>query len=191
MPTPKARELALTLLPGGFRVLIAGGGKVAAQKLKALPAGLAVKVVAPEIGTGLKRRGVTQIKRRVRLGDVDSSELIFAATDDAVVNASLAKRAKAKGKLVSVADAPELGNFSLPAVAKAGPIRISVSTSGASPAVSKALRAWLEARLRGSKLLKLTSELGRKRAWLKSHGPEKEKLLRAVRDPRAFSKLLK
>ena len=172
-------------------MLIAGGGKVALQKLRALPAGLEVRIVAPEILAGLKRKGCRLFKRPVRMADVDQADIIFAATDDSAVNAALAGRAKAKRRLVSVADQPGLGNFTLAAVAKAGPLKISVSSSGASPAVSKALRQWLEARLRGSKLLTLTAELGRRRAWLKAHPEAKEKILRAIRDPRAFSKLLR
>jgi siroheme synthase-like protein len=191
MPTPKEPELSLTLLPAGLRVLIAGGGKVAAQKLKALPKGLKVLLVAPKIGASLKRSGLSLKRRAVRLTDLEHADIIFAATDDAGVNAALAKRGRALGKLVSVADDPRLGNFSLPAVAKVGPLKISISSSGASPAVVKALRQWLEARLRGSRLLQLTQELGKRRAWLKTHPEEKEKLLRSVRDPRAFSKMLK
>jgi precorrin-2 dehydrogenase/sirohydrochlorin ferrochelatase len=187
---PKAPELSLILKPEGLRVLIAGGGQVAAQKLKALPKGLNVHIVAPVVATRLKGKGVTLSLRKASLRDVDAADLIFAATDDAAANAALAKRARAKGKLVSVADAPELGNFTLPAVAKAGPIRVSVSTSGASPAVAKALRAWLEARLRGSKLVKLTEALGKRRAWLKAHPAEKKKMLASVSNASAFSKLI-
>lgn len=187
---PKAPELSLNLNPAGLRVLIAGGGTVALQKLRALPAGFPARLVAPKLARGIRRRGLKVSLRRVRLSDVDGADLVFAATDDSAVNAALAKRARSKGKLVSVADAPQLGNFTLSAVAKAGPLRVSVSSSGASPAVSKALRQWIEARLRGSKLLKLTAELGRRRAWLKAHPAEKEKILKMIRDSRAFSRLL-
>lgn len=191
MPTPRGPELSLTLLPQGLRVLIAGGGKVAAQKLKALPKGLKITIIAPKLDSTVKRHNVQCKRRAVRLSDTDSADIIFAATDDTALNAALAKRARSRGKLVSVADDPLLGNFTLPAVAKAGPVKICISTSGASPAVAKALRRWLEARLRGSALLKLTVELGRRRAWLKAHPDEKEKLLRPLRDLRAFSKMLK
>ena len=187
---PRELELSLNLRPAGLRVLIAGGGRVALQKLKALPAGLNVHVVAPSLAKGLMRAGLKVSKRRVRLSDVDAADLVFAATSDSAVNAALAKRARAKRRLVSVADAPRLGNFTLPAVAKAGPLRLAVSTGGASPAVSKALRQWLEKTLKGSKLLKVTAELGRRRAWLKAHPAEKEKLLRLIQDPRAFSRLI-
>jgi precorrin-2 dehydrogenase/sirohydrochlorin ferrochelatase len=187
---PKAPELSLVLNPSGLRVLIAGGGRVAKRKLQSLPQGLQVRMVAPAFVAGLRRKGCTLLKRKVRLSDVDGADIVFAATDDSRVNAALASRALAKRRLVSVADAPEKGNFSLPAVAKAGPLRISVSSSGASPAVSKALRQWLEKRLRGSRLLALTSELGRRRAWLKKNPGAKESMLRRITDPQSFSDLL-
>jgi siroheme synthase-like protein len=190
---PKAPELTLNLDLSKLRVLIVGAGRVGLQKLKALPKSTRVTLIAPVFRRGepAARPALSRHKRKARLSDVHSADLIFCATDDAKVNASLAAYARKKGKLVSVASEPSLGNFALPAVAKAGPIRISVSSSGLSPAVSKALRIWLEARLRGSKLLKLTAKLGKARARLKKHPEEKKRMLSQIQNPSSFARLLK
>src|SRR6266478_3260018 len=100
---PKARELSLLLKPAGLRVLIAGGGRVALQKLRALPSGLEVRLVSPVVAKGIRRPGLKVSLRKARLSDVDSADLIFAATGDSAMNAALAKRARAKRRLVSVA----------------------------------------------------------------------------------------
>lgn len=188
----RALDYPLTLDLSGLRILIAGGGAVGLQKLRGLPKGLAsVTVISPRFLSAFKPRAGLSLKRRkVRLSDVDAADLIFAATDDSAVNTALAKRARAKRRLVSVADAPAAGNFAVPAVAKAGRIRITISTGGSSPAVAKALRIWIEARLKGSRLLKLTEELRRRRAWLKANPAEKAKRLEALRDPRRVKGML-
>jgi precorrin-2 dehydrogenase/sirohydrochlorin ferrochelatase len=188
---PRAPELPLVLNPQGLRVLIVGGGKVARRKLQSLPRGLEVRVVAPSILPGIHRQGCLRIRRKVRMADLDQADIVFVTTNDPALNAKLARGALAKRKLISVADAPEKGNFSLPAVAKAGLLRISVSSSGASPAISKALRQWLQARLRGSKLVALARSLGRRRAWLKKNPQAKRALLMPLKDPKTFSDLLR
>jgi siroheme synthase-like protein len=172
-------------------VLIAGGGRVAAQKLRALPAGNPVTLIAPQISVKSRRKGLKLLRRPVRRGDVQGADLVFAATNDPAVNAAVAAWARKGRKLVSVVDAPALGNFTLAAVAKAGPLRVSVSSSGLSPAISKSLRRWLEARLKGSKLAALAEDLGRRRAWLKANPAEKKKILDPLKDLRIFSRLLR
>jgi siroheme synthase-like protein len=56
------------------------------------------------------------------------------------VNRRVSADAEARGLLCNVADVPELCSFILPAVHRAGPITIAVSTAGASPALAKRLR---------------------------------------------------
>jgi precorrin-2 dehydrogenase/sirohydrochlorin ferrochelatase len=47
--------------------------------------------------------------------------------------------------LVSIADAPEKGNFISPAFLQKGPLAIAVSTGGASPAMASAIKKELDA----------------------------------------------
>ena len=48
--------------------------------------------------------------------------------------------AKAKGKLVNVADKPELCDFYLSSVVQKGSIKIAISTNGKSPTIAKRLK---------------------------------------------------
>jgi siroheme synthase-like protein len=56
------------------------------------------------------------------------------------VNRQVVADARAVGIWVSSASEPEAGDFSLPAVWRSGPLVLTVSTSGASPALAAALR---------------------------------------------------
>lgn len=175
---PKAMNYSL-VFHGPARVLIAGGGKVAAQKLKGLPKSWQVTVVSPDILKVMRKRALW-IRRGARISDVDAYDIVFAATNHGPLNAALATRALKKRKLVCVADQPELGNFSVPAVVRAGALSIAISTSGASPALAKALRLWLEMRLKRPPLKKLVRFLGAGRAAFKKDPKAKAAALKQL-----------
>jgi len=130
--------------------LVVGGGKVAERKVQALlECGGRVTVVALESTALLHdladRQAIRLESRGVEDADLDPAFIIIAATDDASVNAAVSEGAERRGKLLNVVDQPELCNFIVPAVCDFGPVRISVSTSGASPALARWLREKLEA----------------------------------------------
>ncbi len=186
---PKAPDYPLVRF-GAAKVLIAGGGKVALQKARGIPRAWSITVISPSLLAPLKPR-VRWIKRKARAADVDHFDLVFAASSDPAANAALAKRALAKGKLVSVADQPERGNFRVPAVARAGKLSATVSTSGASPALAKALRIWLEGRLAKPELQKLALSLGRRRAALKQDPQAKDAALEKLKRPDFLQRMLR
>jgi precorrin-2 dehydrogenase/sirohydrochlorin ferrochelatase len=133
------------------RCVIVGGGRVAERKAESLlEAGAAVTVISPAFTPLLEQRyesgRVTLVRERYRQGMAELREalLVFAATDDADVNAAVRLEAEAMGKLVSVADDPAGSGFIVPAVVRRGKLVITVSTEGASPAVSKRVRQELE-----------------------------------------------
>src|SRR5262245_45288654 len=64
----------------GRRVVLVGGGKVAAGKLEGLlAAGAQVTVVAPEIRPELARSGVTLVRRAFEPADLDEAWYVVAA----------------------------------------------------------------------------------------------------------------
>ncbi len=132
------------------RAVVVGGGAVAARKCRALlEAGARVTVIAPRLdGTlrSMRDSGALQhLAREFAPGDLSGGMLVFAATDDPVVNRAVADEARARGILANVADAPELGGFTLPAVLIRGDLQIAVSTGGTSPALGRRIRDELEA----------------------------------------------
>jgi precorrin-2 dehydrogenase / sirohydrochlorin ferrochelatase len=133
------------------RVVIVGGGAVAARKAKRLVrAGARVLVLAPRLDERLAALAaagsVTHEARGYLPGDLEGALLVFAATDDPVVNLAVAAEARARGILIDVVDAPTKSGFTTPAVLERGELLITVSTAGASPALSRRIIGELEQR---------------------------------------------
>jgi len=129
----------------GRQCLVIGGGGVALRKVRGLlDAGSHVHVISPEIAPEIEDLPVQIDRRPFVESDVDGAALVIAATDDEAVNTSAAHAARERGIPVNVADVPELCSFFLPAVVRRGGLAISVSTSGASPALARTIRQALE-----------------------------------------------
>jgi precorrin-2 dehydrogenase/sirohydrochlorin ferrochelatase len=126
--------------------VVVGGGNVAERKtLDLLRAGARVKVISPGLTSRLqkeKTRGsIKHISRHFWQGDLEGAFLVIAATDSDEENRKIALH---KGLLLNVVDRPELCTFIVPATIRRGPLQIAVSTSGASPAMARAIRKDLE-----------------------------------------------
>ncbi|QRK07440.1 bifunctional precorrin-2 dehydrogenase/sirohydrochlorin ferrochelatase [Archangium violaceum] len=129
----------------GKRVLLVGAGTIADERSQQLvDAGARVRVVAPGIGTTIRRlaeEGRLELLERAYVpGDVRGHDVVFVATDDRRVSQAVADDARALGIWVNAADIPELCDFTLPSVGRRGPIVVAVSTSGQSPALARQLR---------------------------------------------------
>lgn len=141
----------ITLKVRGEKAVVVGGGAVAERKAAGLlAAGAKVKVVAPEVCPALQRR-IAAGECQHRWGnyearDLEGALLAIGATDDAEVNAQLARDARARGILVNIVDQPHLCTFFVPARVSRGNLTISISTAGKSPALARKLRQELEER---------------------------------------------
>jgi siroheme synthase-like protein len=126
----------LVLEGSGVSALVVGGGSVALRKVTALvEAGARVHVLAPRVDPALEAlaagSAVLRVTEAAYTGDeIGDALLIIAATDDGPLNARIAADARARGRLVNVVDAPELGNFITPAVHRAGDLVVAVSAGG-------------------------------------------------------------
>lgn len=130
----------------GKQCVVVGGGKVAERKvLTLLDSGAAVKVISPALTDVLEKQKdkgrIRHIRRNYRSGDLKGAFLVIAATSDERINRKVSDDAPC---LVNVVDKPEMANFIVPSVVNRGPMTIAVSTSGASPAMAKAVRKELE-----------------------------------------------
>lgn len=128
------------------KAVIVGGGRVAERKARMLlRAGALVTVISPGISRGLSRlseKGLITLKlRKYRAGDLRNTFIAVAATSSAETNRKIARETP---YLVNVADPPSEGNYIVPSVVVKGPLTIAVSTRGASPALSKAVRKEIE-----------------------------------------------
>ncbi len=127
----------------GRPCLVVGGGTVARRKVEGLlVCGAAVTVIAPVVDASLAALPVQVERRDYRRGEAGRYRLVITATGDPSVNQAVHEDAEAAGVLVNAADDPARCTFTLPAVARRGPLLVTVSTSGTSPA----LAAWLRDR---------------------------------------------
>jgi hydroxymethylbilane synthase len=129
----------------GRLAVVIGGGIVAERKISALlDAGATVRVVAPSLTPALAgladERRIESKRKQFEAGDVEGASLVFAATDDDDVNASVVAAARTHGILVNDASKAERGDFSTPAVHRRNSLTVAVDTSGTSPAVAKLVR---------------------------------------------------
>jgi precorrin-2 dehydrogenase / sirohydrochlorin ferrochelatase len=161
----------VNLVLEGRRVLVVGGGKVAAHKVAALvEAGAVVTVVAPEAVVAITSRpAVTHEARPYRSGEVEGYRLVVAATDDPAVNQAVYEDGEAAGVWVNVADEPERCSFTLPAVLRRGPVQLTASTGGTSPALAGWLRDRIDAAF-GPELETIAETIAEERAAVKAAG---------------------
>jgi precorrin-2 dehydrogenase/sirohydrochlorin ferrochelatase len=138
----------VNLLLAGRRVLVVGGGSVAASKVAGLvAAGASVHVVAPHVGEAVRAQAVTWDERDYEPGEVAGYRLAVACTDDPAVNQAVYDDGEAAGIWVNAADDPVRCSYTLPARVDRGRLLVTVSTSGHSPALASWLRDQLAEQL--------------------------------------------
>ncbi len=136
-----------------LQMLIVGAGEVGMEKLgfilKSSP-NAQIKVVATwvgdEVGELLKEYpdNVTVVLKAFEPSDVDGSDLVVAATNFKDVNLQVYEAAKARGKIINVADTPSLCDFYMGSIVTRGDLKVAISTNGKSPTFSKRFRQLLE-----------------------------------------------
>jgi siroheme synthase-like protein len=82
-------------------------------------------------------------ERRVGPFDLDIAQIIMVAVDDKSVSEWVHLQAKAKGKLINIADTPGLCDFYLGSIVNKGHLKIAISTNGKSPTMAKRIKEFL------------------------------------------------
>ena len=129
-------------------VLIVGGGKIGLEKLSALLSNAPItniKLVSISISDEIRKLATDypniELKERVFVpADVDECDIVIIAIDDKKESARIRDIVKAKGKLVNVADKPELCDFYMGSIVQKGNLKIGISTNGKSPTIAKRLK---------------------------------------------------
>ncbi len=130
----------------GRRVVVVGGGAVAARRVRALrEAGADALVVAPDVLDEVRAPGVQVVPRPFAEGDLDGAWLVLACTDDAGVNAAVAAAAEARQIFCVRADAATGGTARTSAVARRDGVTVAVN-GGDDPTRAVALRDAIAAR---------------------------------------------
>jgi precorrin-2 dehydrogenase/sirohydrochlorin ferrochelatase len=171
----------------GETVLVFGGGAVGARKARRFAREARVVVVSPTFADA--DFGDSEFVRAAPTPDdvpawLDAADpvLVVAATDDAALNAAIEAETRERGLLVNRADrSGERGRGSVvvPATVDDGPVRVAVTTSGTSPAVSRHLRRELASVVDGAGLV--ATVVGELREELKRRAVDPNRRRAAIR----------
>jgi len=183
----------------GETVLVFGGGTVGSRKASRFADEARVVVVSPGFDGRLvdlaeEESEAVELVRATPDAEAVSGwidrvdpALVVAATDDAAVNAAIEAAALEADLLVNRTDV-SAGDRSdgrgarsvvVPATVEDDPVRVALSTGGASPALAKALRERIEAEIDGAGAMAELS--GTLRAELKDRDVAPEKRREAIR----------
>lgn len=122
------------------RVVVVGGGQVAASKIPALlAAGADVTVIAPEISGAIDRSRVTAITRQFEPSHLDGAWFVTAAATPEV-NRAVREAADARGVFVNAVDDPANATAYLGGTINRGGVTVAFSTAGHAPALAGLLR---------------------------------------------------
>lgn len=134
-----------------LKILIVGGGYVAAEKLgfifKSSPNAnitLVADFVRPEVLELIEGKQVKVIQRKFRKRDVRGKHLVIAATNNLPVNGKVRTFCRRKKIIVNVADDPKNCDFYMGGIVTKGSLKIGISTNGQSPTLAKRLRQLFE-----------------------------------------------
>lgn len=130
-------------------ILFAGGGTVADRRVHTLLefAG-SIAVVAPETTNELRRLAddgrISVLSRTFESEDLQGRDLVFAATDDPVLNREIAALCRERSISVNVSSDRELCDFQFPSVLIDRDVVIGMNASGKNHRLVKETRKKLE-----------------------------------------------
>lgn len=135
------------------KIIVAGGGHVAARRVRALLSFTDhITVIAPNICGGLLKLEQDQrircLKREFRLADTYEADLVLAATNDLLLNHEIGIHCRKEQILVNVADCKELCDFYFPGIIMDDEITIGITANGKDHSKVKEIRKKIEKALK-------------------------------------------
>ncbi|KAI8078678.1 putative siroheme synthase Met8 [Halteromyces radiatus] len=129
------------------KVLIVGGGNVAAQRIVSVKIGDAqVTLVAPsdglhpEVRQRIEHGEVVWLDRTFQDKDVEGMDMVLTALDDHDESLRIGHLCRQQRIPVNVADVPDMCDFYFMSQHRDGPLQISVSTNGRGPKLANMIR---------------------------------------------------
>jgi precorrin-2 dehydrogenase/sirohydrochlorin ferrochelatase len=131
------------------KILIVGGGYIAYEKLDhLLDFTKDISVIAldlsDDMAKGIKDNNLVYEQRAYKTGDIKDFAVIIVAVDDIPLQAEIFAESKQYNCLCNSVDSVDYCDFIFPSYVKKDDLTIAISTSGASPAMAKHLRMYLQ-----------------------------------------------
>jgi precorrin-2 dehydrogenase/sirohydrochlorin ferrochelatase len=168
----------------GRPCLVIGGAAEAADKAeRLLEAGAQLRVVSPQLCPPLRALAgrFEHLARHWRPADLDGAWLVLNTVADPELARQVFALARERGLLINTYDRPECSNLGMAALVHPGRLRLSISTSGASPALAGRLRRDLESIFEGE-FVEYLEGLAQVRAHLREAEPDQETRIRLLKE---------
>ena len=171
---PSLTGWPVNLLVAGRKVVVVGGGRIAARKTAPLVAiGANVTVVAPALSDEIRELNVVLIERAFEPGDLDEAWFVITATNVPAVNAAVFEAAEARRIFCNSADDPANCSATLLALVRQGDMVVAIGSGGKSPALATWLRQHVQSEL-GPEYLTLVELLSEEREAMRAEGHSSE-----------------
>ena len=129
-------------------LLIVGGGKIALEKLTAVLENSPqthIKLVALNISEAMRalakdHPNIHLTEKPFGVEDLEGIIIVIVAVNDPGQSLQIYQLVKEHGRLVNVADMPDLCDFYMASIVRKGNLKIAVSTNGKSPTIAKRLK---------------------------------------------------
>lgn len=176
---PPFSYFPITLRIDGARLIIIGGGQIAARKIRLLiDKSAQIEIFAQNLCAELQQleqQGTVKFYGEVKDKNqfqhhIHGARLVFAATDDQTYNAQISEWAQEANIPVCAVDNPQHSSFITPAIIDRNPVQVAISTGGTAPVLSRRIREIIEPILNQS-TGPLARFMGKHRHWVKKHFP--------------------
>jgi glutamyl-tRNA reductase len=134
-PTTR-RVFPINLILDGRKTLVVGGGRVALENIRLLlDAGADVAVASSEVSeefeTLPEKSAVSYLRRGFTESDLEGMFLVFAASDDRILNRRVIEFCRSRGILCCSADGNwATGDFAVPEILRKEDLTVTISTGG-------------------------------------------------------------
>ena len=131
-----------------LRTLLIGAGNIGLEKLTAIVNNsrharitIVAETVSPEVYALVLNYPNIKVKQKsFDVSDLEDVDIVFAATNNYILNEEIRVVTHEKGLLINVADKPDLCDFYLGSIVQKGDLKIAISTNGKSPTIAKRLK---------------------------------------------------
>ena len=131
------------------KILLIGGGNIALEKLEKLTdfskdIRVITEDISPKFSDFAKLNNIPIENRAYKRGDIDGFDIVVVATNNISLHREIFYESRDSRVLVNSVDNTAYCDFIFPSYIKKGDLTISISTSGASPAMAKRIRLYIE-----------------------------------------------
>jgi siroheme synthase-like protein len=131
-----------------LRTLLIGAGNIGLEKLTAIVNNshqakitIVAEIVSSDVYALIANYPLIKVKQKsFDVSDLENIDIVFAATNNNILNEEIRAVTHERGLLINVADKPDLCDFYLGSIVQKGDLKIAISTNGKSPTIAKRLK---------------------------------------------------